>query len=91
MHRLNSVRILKAETVHRMTTNALPSDIRFAGDFDGFVGPRGGSTFGLGFAVRSDAASSVVPSPAFSTRGRNWRFHSKKRESNQGNRPEKPA
>src|SRR6516162_9711339 len=29
--------------------------------------------------------------PAFSTRGRNWRFHSKKRESNQGNRPEKPA
>jgi len=58
---LDSVRILKAETVHRMTTNALPSGIRFAGDFDGFVGPRGGSTFGLGFAVRSDAASSVVP------------------------------
>jgi CubicO group peptidase (beta-lactamase class C family) len=58
---LDSVRIVKAETVHRMTTNALPSDIRFAGDFDGFVGPRGGSTFGLGFAVRSDAASSVVP------------------------------
>jgi CubicO group peptidase (beta-lactamase class C family) len=58
---LDSVRILKAETVHRMTTNALPSEIRFAGDFDGYVGPRGGSTFGLGFAVRSDAASSVVP------------------------------
>jgi CubicO group peptidase (beta-lactamase class C family) len=57
---LDSVRILKAETVHRMTTNALPSDIRFAGEFDGLVGPRGGSTFGLGFAVRSDAAWSLL-------------------------------
>jgi CubicO group peptidase (beta-lactamase class C family) len=58
---IDSVRILKAETVHRMTTNALSSDIRFDGGFDGFVGPRGGSTFGLGFAVRSDAAWSLVP------------------------------
>jgi CubicO group peptidase (beta-lactamase class C family) len=57
----DSVRILRAETVPRMTTNALPPGIRFAGEFDGYVGPRGGSTFGLGFAVRNDAASSVVP------------------------------
>jgi hypothetical protein len=34
-----------------MTTNALPSDIRFAN----------GSTFGLGFGIRSDAAWSTVP------------------------------
>jgi CubicO group peptidase (beta-lactamase class C family) len=58
---LDGVRILKAETVHRMTTNALPPGIRFAGDMTGRVGPWGGSTFGLGFAVRSDAASSAVP------------------------------
>jgi CubicO group peptidase (beta-lactamase class C family) len=58
---LDSVRILKAETVRRMTKDALPSDIRSAGNFDGFVRPWGGSTFGLGVAVRSDAASSLVP------------------------------
>ena len=34
-----------------MTTNALPPEIRFAN----------GSTFGLGFGIRSDAAWSTVP------------------------------
>jgi CubicO group peptidase (beta-lactamase class C family) len=48
---LDGVRILSPATVRRMTTNALPSDIRFAD----------GSTFGLGFAIRSDAAWSTVP------------------------------
>jgi hypothetical protein len=44
-----------------MTTTALPSEIRFAGYLSGFVGPQAGSTWGLGFAVRSDAAWSMVP------------------------------
>ena len=56
---LDGVRILSSATVRRMTTSALPPDIRFA---DGSaVGPRGGSTFGLGFAIRTDATSSWVP------------------------------
>jgi CubicO group peptidase (beta-lactamase class C family) len=58
---LDGVRILSPATVQRMTTNALPPDIRFAGYSSGTVGPLGGSTWGLGFAVRSDAAWSVVP------------------------------
>ncbi|MBV9560475.1 MAG: serine hydrolase [Bradyrhizobium sp.] len=48
---LDGVRILSPATVHRMTTNALPQGIRFAN----------GSTFGLGFGIRSDATWSVVP------------------------------
>jgi hypothetical protein len=58
---LDGVRILSAATVQRMTTNALPPEIRFAGYVSGSVGPQGGSTWGLGFAVRSDAAWSMVP------------------------------
>jgi hypothetical protein len=58
---LDGVRILSPATVQRMTTNALPSDIRFAGYASGLVGPQAGSTWGLGFAVRSDAAWSMVP------------------------------
>jgi CubicO group peptidase (beta-lactamase class C family) len=59
---LDGVRILSPATVQRMTMNALPSDIRFAGNTA--VGPRGGSTFGLGFAIRTDATSSWVPGSA---------------------------
>jgi CubicO group peptidase (beta-lactamase class C family) len=58
---LDGVRILSPATVRRMTTSSLPRDIRFAGTNSGFVGPRGGSTWGLGFAIRSDAAWSLVP------------------------------
>ena len=58
---LDGVRILSPETIRRMTTNALPSAIRFAGYLSGRVGPLAGATWGLGFAVRSDAAWSVVP------------------------------
>jgi CubicO group peptidase (beta-lactamase class C family) len=54
---LDGVRILKAATVRRMTTNALPSDIRFAEDF--VMGPKAGSTWGLGFAVRNDPDQSL--------------------------------
>ena len=55
---LDGARILSPATVRRMTTNSLPSDIRIAG---GDMGPRGSATFGLGFGIRSDAASSWVP------------------------------
>jgi CubicO group peptidase (beta-lactamase class C family) len=58
---LDGVRILSPATVQRMTTNALPPDIRFAGYISGGVGPLGGSTWGLGFAVRNDPAWSMVP------------------------------
>jgi len=58
---LDGVRILSPATVRRMTTNALPSGIRFAGYASGGVGPKAGSTWGLGFAVRNDAAWSLVP------------------------------
>ena len=58
---LDGIRILKAATVQRMTTNALPPDVRFAGDLSNLMGPQAGSTWGLGFAVRNDAASSLVP------------------------------
>ena len=55
---LDGARILSTATVRRMTTNSLPSDIQFVG---GDLGPRGSATFGLGFGIRSDAASSWVP------------------------------
>ena len=58
---LDGVRILSPATVRRMTTNALPSGIRFAGYASGSMGPLAGSTQGLGVAVRSDAAWSLVP------------------------------
>jgi CubicO group peptidase (beta-lactamase class C family) len=55
---LDGTRILSPATVRRMTTNSLPPNIQFAG---GDMGPRGSATFGLGFGIRSDAASSWVP------------------------------
>jgi hypothetical protein len=54
---LDGARVLSPATVRRMTTNSLPPDIHFAG---GDMGPPG-ATFGLGFGIRSDAASSWVP------------------------------
>ncbi|MBR1196000.1 serine hydrolase [Bradyrhizobium sp. AUGA SZCCT0158] len=55
---LEGTRILKAETVRSMTTNSLPSDVRFAMNF---VGPSVGSTWGLGLAVRTNPDFSNVP------------------------------
>ncbi len=55
---LDGVRILTMQTVQLMTTNSLPSDIRFVGDF---VGPVAGSSWGLGFAIRVDPENSFVP------------------------------
>ena len=48
---LDGARVLSPATVRRMTTNALPPEIHFVN----------GSTFGLGFGIRSDAAWSTVP------------------------------
>jgi CubicO group peptidase (beta-lactamase class C family) len=55
---LNGIRILAPETVQRMTTNSLPSNIRFVNHE---IGPAAGSTWGLGFAIRSDRAYSQFP------------------------------
>jgi CubicO group peptidase (beta-lactamase class C family) len=57
---LDGVRILSPGTVRRMTTNSLPPGIRIAKS-GGYVGPQGGSSWGLGFAIRADAARSNVP------------------------------
>jgi CubicO group peptidase (beta-lactamase class C family) len=57
---LDGVRILSPATVRRMTTNSLPPGIRIANS-GGYVGPQGGASWGLGFAIRTDAAGSKVP------------------------------
>jgi hypothetical protein len=58
---LDGVRILSPATVRRMTTNALPAGVRFAGYASSRMGALAGSTQGLGVAVRNDAAWSLVP------------------------------
>jgi CubicO group peptidase (beta-lactamase class C family) len=58
---LDGVRILAPETVRQMTTNSLPPDIRFAGVQGEFMGPPSGSTWGLGFAIRTNPEASLVP------------------------------
>jgi CubicO group peptidase (beta-lactamase class C family) len=54
---LDGVRILSPAAVRRMTTDALPPGVRFTGGDPG----QGGTTFGLGFAIRNSAAASWVP------------------------------
>jgi CubicO group peptidase (beta-lactamase class C family) len=56
---LDGVRVLSAQAVKAMTTNALPSDIRIYGGDE--VGARAGTTFGLGFAIRTDPVYSWIP------------------------------
>ena len=51
---LDGVRILAPETVKLMTTNALPNEVSFVGRG---VGPDHGTTFGLGFAIRTSGGS----------------------------------
>jgi len=58
---LDGVRILSAKTVQQMTTNALPPDVRFAGVNGQFVGPRVGTGWGLGFAIRTNPDFSFLP------------------------------
>jgi hypothetical protein len=58
---LDGVRILAAKTVQQMTTIALPPEVRFAGIVGGFVGPKVGTSWGLGFAIRSNPEFSILP------------------------------
>ena len=55
------MRILSAKTVQQMTANTLPAETRFAGVVGQFVGPRVGTGWGLGFAVRTNPEFSLVP------------------------------
>ena len=57
---LEGVRILAPQSVQQMTTGSLSPDTHFAGIVGGFLGPRWGSSWGLGFAVRTDP-SSILP------------------------------
>jgi hypothetical protein len=56
---LDGLRVLTAEAVQAMTTNALPSDVRINGGEE--VGARAGATFGLGFAIRTNPDQSWIP------------------------------
>jgi len=58
---LGGVRILSANTVRQMTTDALPPGTRFAGVQGAFVGPLVGTSWGLGFAVRTNPDFSLLP------------------------------
>jgi CubicO group peptidase (beta-lactamase class C family) len=58
---LDGARILSEKTVQQMTTNGLPPDVRFAGDVGQYVGPRVGTGWGLGFAIRTNPDFSLLP------------------------------
>jgi CubicO group peptidase (beta-lactamase class C family) len=58
---LDGVRILSAKTVRQMTTNALSPDVTFAGEVGKYVGPRVGTSWGLGFAIRTNPEFSLLP------------------------------
>jgi len=56
---LDGAHVLSRQAVKEMTTNALPETISIFGGDE--VGPRAGTTFGLGFAIRTNPVSSWVP------------------------------
>jgi uncharacterized integral membrane protein (TIGR00701 family) len=58
---LDGVRLLQAATVKRMATPALPDSVTFAGDQGQWVGPKMGSSWGLGFNIRTNPDFSLVP------------------------------
>ena len=58
---LDGARILAANTVRQMTTDALPPGVRFAGVTGQFVGPQVGTSWGLGFAIRTNPVFSLLP------------------------------
>jgi CubicO group peptidase (beta-lactamase class C family) len=58
---LDGARILSAKTVQQMTTVAVPPDIAFAGEVGKFVGPQVGTSWGLGFAIRTNPDFSLLP------------------------------
>jgi CubicO group peptidase (beta-lactamase class C family) len=55
---LDGIRVLTTQTIRAMTTVSLPPNMRFAQDM---VGPVVGSSWGLGFAIRTNSESSNVP------------------------------
>jgi len=58
---LYGARILAVNTVRQMTTDALPPGVRFAGATSEFVGPQVGTSWGLGFAIRTNPEFSILP------------------------------
>ena len=58
---LDGMRILPPTTVKQMTTNTLPSETRFTSEVGQYVGPRVGTGWGLGFAVRTNSEFSLIP------------------------------
>jgi CubicO group peptidase (beta-lactamase class C family) len=58
---LDGVRILAPATVAQMTRSSLPATVRFAGDDAVVMGPEHGTTWGIGFAIRTDPEASWVP------------------------------
>ena len=58
---LDGVRILAPSTVAQMTRSSLPGNVRFAGSGIYVMGPEHGTSWGLGFAIRTDPESSWVP------------------------------
>jgi CubicO group peptidase (beta-lactamase class C family) len=54
---LDGARILRPETVRMMTTDSLPPDIRYVH----LIGPRQGSSWGLGFSIRTNPEHSFIP------------------------------
>jgi hypothetical protein len=58
---LDGVRLLSAKTVQQMTTNTIPPEVPFAGGVGQFVGPKVGTGWGLGFAVRTNPEFSNLP------------------------------
>lgn len=55
---LDGAKILTPQTVQLMTTNSLPAGIRTVGEA---IGPARGTSWGLGFAIRTGPESSQVP------------------------------
>jgi len=58
---LDGVRILSPSTVQQMTTVAVPPDIPFMGEVGKYVGPQVGTSWGLGFAIRTNPDFSLLP------------------------------
>ncbi|MGJ4943665.1 serine hydrolase [Bradyrhizobium sp. HKCCYLS1011] len=56
---LDGVRVLSAQAVKEMTTNALSANVSIFGGDE--VGARAGTTFGLGFAIRTNPVFSWIP------------------------------
>jgi hypothetical protein len=62
---LDGARILSPQAVAAMTADAMPSGVHFAGSL---VGPKYGTSWGLGFEIRTDPITSHAPSSVGSFR-----------------------